>query len=390
MEAGSSSIGKCSRKSPARTPADGELYAGSAAVRESSPRSVCGPAGHACGKLPASVFAPAPASASAFGKSPSSAPASFDLSDASSCNQSALVSESRGRPSVESSFGPVVRKPTSSALSFASSPAVRESGDILAEIFSGKPAESGGIARFKCVVAYDGTDYCGWQSQPGGNSIQDILERRLAEIFKRSVRIHGSGRTDSGVHADAQVFHFDAAWRHPARALLAAFGAGLPDSIRVLKVSRVSREFHARYGAAGKRYVYRIYEGFAPPKIARYRWSVAPKLDVAAMSEAAEALVGTRDFTAFSASRGVGDEPNPVKTLRLLEVSRRGREIKITAEGSGFLYKMVRFLTGALVCVGRGRLKREDLIRALESKRRSNMFQAAPARGLSLEKVFYK
>lgn len=372
MEAGSSSIGKCSRKSPARTPADGELYAGSAAVRESSLRSVCGPAGHACGKLPASVFAPAPASASAFSKSPSSAPAPEPLSapSLSPLNEPATC----GLP----------------APGLSSSPAVRKSGDILAEIFSGKPAESGGIARFKCVVAYDGTDYCGWQSQPGGNSIQDILERRLAEIFKRSVRIHGSGRTDSGVHADAQVFHFDAAWRHPARALLAAFGAGLPDSIRVLKVSRVSREFHARYGAAGKRYVYRIYEGFAPPKIARYRWSVAPKLDVAAMSEAAEALVGTRDFTAFSASRGVGDEPNPVKTLRLLEVSRRGREIKITAEGSGFLYKMVRFLTGALVCVGRGRLKREDLIHALESKRRSNMFQAAPARGLSLEKVFYK
>lgn len=379
MDAESSSICKSPGKPTDRPAAEGKLHAVSPAVRESPARSVCESSGLAAGKLSSSEFADASASAP------------FDPSDAASCNRSVSVCESRRPPSVDSPLSlleAAVRK--SPVPASASAQTLRKSGDILAEIFSGKPAESGEPARFKCVVAYDGTDYCGWQSQPDGNSVQDILERRLAEIFKRKVRIHGSGRTDSGVHADAQVFHFDAAWRHPVRALLAAFGAGLPDSIRVLKVSRVSREFHARYGAAGKRYVYRIYEGFAPPKIARYRWSVASKLDIAAMSEAAEALVGTRDFTAFSASRGVDDGSDPVKTLRLLKVSRRGREIKITAEGSGFLYKMVRFLTGALVCVGRGRLKKEDLVRALESRRRSNMFQAAPARGLSLERVFYK
>ncbi len=248
----------------------------------------------------------------------------------------------------------------------------------------------GGMSRFKCVCAYDGTDFCGWQSQVTGNSVQDFIERRLEAIFKRKIRIHGSGRTDAGVHADAQVFHFDAPWRHSSDALLAALRSGYPDSLQILKVSKVPENFHARYSVKGKRYVYRIYLGRATPKIARYRWSLGEmELDLEAMNSAAKILIGTHDFTAFSANRGAEYKDNPVKDLRKLEVVRRGREIKISTEGSGYLYKMVRMIVGALVEVGRGRLSEADVARALDLKKRSNLFQAAPAKGLTLEKVFY-
>ena len=245
--------------------------------------------------------------------------------------------------------------------------------------------------RFKCVCAYDGTDFRGWQSQLSGDSVQDFFERRLSAIFKKKIRIHGSGRTDAGVHAAAQVFHFDAVWRHDCKALLAALSSGYPDSLQVLKVSKVSADFHARYCAKGKRYVYRMYEGRATPEIVRYRWSLGRRRpDVGAMNEAAAMLVGTRDFTAFSAARRHDSNENTVKTLRKLEFSRRGREIKMVTEGSGYLYKMVRMIVGALVDVGTGKLSKEDIARALESKKRGTLFQAAPAKGLSLEKVFYK
>ncbi len=245
-------------------------------------------------------------------------------------------------------------------------------------------------ARFKCVVSYDGTDYCGWQSQAGGGSVQDFIERRLQEIFARPVRIFGSGRTDSGVHSDAQVFHFDAEWRHSTEALLAAMRSGYPDSIRIRSLSRVSKNFHARFGVKAKRYVYRIYEGYAPPNLTRYRWSTGNiRLDVQAMREASEIFLGLHDFTAFSANRGDGSKVDPMKRIDILKISRKGRELKISVEGSGFLYRMVRLIVGALYSVGRGKLKKEELKAALDSKKRSNLFQAAPAKGLSLNRVFY-
>ena len=155
--------------------------------------------------------------------------------------------------------------------------------------------------RFKCFCAYDGTDFRGWQSQACGNTIQDFIERRLAEIFSEKIRIHGSGRTDAGVHAKAQVFHFDAAWAHSAQNLLSALRCGLPAGIQIFRVARAKEGFHARYSAVGKRYVYNIYEGYAPPYKSRYCWSLGRrKLDVKKMNEAAAGLLGEHDFTAFS------------------------------------------------------------------------------------------
>ena len=243
--------------------------------------------------------------------------------------------------------------------------------------------------RFKCICAYDGTDFKGWQSQAGGGTVQDFIEGRLEQILKVKTRIHASGRTDSGVHATAQVFHFDAEWPHGCERLLAALRCGFPDSIQVRKVSFAKDSFHARYGVKRKRYVYRIYEGFAPPNITRYRWSLGNrKLDISAMNNAALALLGEHDFISFSANRGC-DKEDTVKNLMELKVSRRGKEIKISTTGSGYLYKMVRMITGALVDVGLGKLTRADLERILKAKKRGQKIQSAPARGLTLERVWY-
>ncbi|MBR4596879.1 MAG: tRNA pseudouridine(38-40) synthase TruA, partial [Opitutales bacterium] len=190
-------------------------------------------------------------------------------------------------------------------------------------------------------------------------------------------------------HAKAQVFHFDAAWAHSAQNLLSALRCGLPAGIQIFRVARAKEGFHARYSAVGKRYVYNIYEGYAPPYKSRYCWSLGRrKLDVKKMNEAAAGLLGEHDFTAFSANRG-HEEDNPVKNLRLLKVSRRGREIKISTEGSGYLYKMVRIISGALVDVGLGKLSAAEIRGILEGKKRTNLIQTAPSCGLFLEKVFY-
>ena len=245
--------------------------------------------------------------------------------------------------------------------------------------------------RWKCNVAYDGTGFYGWQSQTGGNTIQDILEKRLRVIFNYPVRIHGSGRTDSGAHASSQVFHFDANWKDPASHLLRAFRSGLPEGIQVNAVRRASETFHARYSATGKRYIYRIFEGYAPPMETRFYLSIGNRrLDISAMRHAAEHLVGRHDFTAFSADRGDGSKINPVKDLRLLEVSKRGSRIRVTAEADGFLYKMVRSLTGVLVDVGIGKIDPDEILCILKNAKRTALIATAPARGLCLEKVFYR
>ena len=248
------------------------------------------------------------------------------------------------------------------------------------------------MRRFMCVAAFDGTDFEGWQSQAGGNTVQDFIEYRLKSIFGHLVRIHGSGRTDAGVHARGLVFHFDAVWGHSPEALLRALRSGNSLVVQVLSIREVSGDFHARFSARGKRYVYKIAKGFAMPDLARYRWSLGGKaLDVAAMREAAKLFLGERDFKAFSANRGKGARENTVKTIWRLDVDEidGGSGLMITVEGSGFLYKMVRMIVGGLVQVGRGNVSPERLKEYLAAAERGNLIQAAPACGLCLDEVFY-
>ena len=250
-------------------------------------------------------------------------------------------------------------------------------------------AKSNSARRWKCVCAYDGGTFAGWQSQLGGTAIQDVIEARLAEIFKKPVRIHGSGRTDAGVHAHGQVFHFDAEWRHGLEKLLAAFRVGLPATIQIKNVRRAARDFHSRFQATGKRYTYHVHLGDADPFARPYCWAVFKPLDLPAMQAAAAVLVGRHDFRAFTALNGPPNE-DTVRDLRRLGLTRRGRSIRITAEADGFLYKMVRSLVGALVSVGEGKLTPAQVRAMLASRTRTAAVQTAPPQGLFLERVFYR
>lgn len=210
----------------------------------------------------------------------------------------------------------------------------------------------------------------------------------MAQIFHRDVRIHGSGRTDSGVHALGQVFHFDAEWRHGPEKLLAAFRMGLPQAIQVRSVQAAPAEFHARFQATGKRYEYRIHLGDADPFTRPYAWTIFRPLDVTAMQTAAAVLTGRHDFRAFTALNGPERE-DTVRDLRRLAVHARGHSIRIEAEADGFLYKMVRSLVGVLVSTGEGKLTPARVREILASKTRTAEVQTAPAHGLFLMKVFY-
>ena len=244
--------------------------------------------------------------------------------------------------------------------------------------------------RWKCICAYDGTNFDGWQRQPGGEAVQNHIESSLSQIFSRPIQIQGSGRTDAGVHARGQCFHFDADWRHAPEKLLRALHSLLPTSIRMHSVRPVGDDFHARFSVTGKRYIYRYYLGRADPVDERYVWACRDlPVDLDAMRAAAKLLTGTHDFTAYSASHGKDSDPNPVKTVTRLALKQQGKCLRLDAEGSGFLYRMVRSFAGALYAVGRGRLKPGDIAEILESKKRTHRIVTAPAKGLFLDKVFY-
>lgn len=251
----------------------------------------------------------------------------------------------------------------------------------------GEPGASS-LQRWKCTCAYDGAGFAGWQSQVGGAAIQDVLEARLAQIFKRLVRVHGSGRTDAGVHAREQVFHIDADWRHGPDKLLAALRTLLPPGLQVRTVRKVGKDFHARFSATGKRYDYYLHLGDADPFTKPYAWPIFKPLDLAAMQAAAALLVGRHDFRAFTALNGPERE-DTVRDLRRLDIVKRGRRVTITAEANGFMYKMVRSLVGALVSVGEGRLPVSQVKAILESRTRTPIVQTAPPQGLFLTKVYY-
>jgi tRNA pseudouridine38-40 synthase len=244
--------------------------------------------------------------------------------------------------------------------------------------------------RWKCICAYDGTDFAGWQSQAEGRgrAIQDVIERRLAQIMGRPARIHGSGRTDSGVHALGQVFHFDAEWRHGPEKLLAAFRVGLPPAIQIKSARPATVDFHARFQATGKRYVYHVSLGDADPFRRPYCWTVFKPLDFAAMEAAAAILRGRHDFRAFTALNGPARE-DTVRDLRRFDLTRRGRRIQVTMEAEGFLYKMARSLVGGLVAAGEGKLTPAQLSSILASRERTMAVKTAPPEGLFLAKVFY-
>ena len=250
------------------------------------------------------------------------------------------------------------------------------------------PPPPGG-RRYRLCIAYDGTDFFGWQYQPARRTVQGAIEGALARLTGETVRVHACGRTDAGVHARGQTAHLDLARPWEAAALQKGLNALLPDDVRVLSLTCARPSFHARYDAKGKEYRYNVWN--APvecPLHRRQALHVRSPLDLDAMQQAADMLVGTHDFAAFSANphREIG---GTVRTLRNLVVAKRGPLVTISAVGDGFLYKMVRSLAGHLLRVGRGAVPAEETSPILESRQRTARVETAAARGLCLWRVFY-
>ena len=244
--------------------------------------------------------------------------------------------------------------------------------------------------RYSLKIAYDGTHFAGWQVQPKQRTVQGELGRLLAEMTAvDSVRLEASGRTDTGVHARAQIAHVDLPKRVDPVYFRRGLNAQLSADIRVVRVQRVSDSFHARFDAKEKEYRYFIYNGLiVPPQLRYYRLQEGRRLDEVRMQQAAEQLVGTHDFASFASRRYSGDE-DTIRTLKQLNVTRRGAEVMVQARANGFLYKMVRSLTGFLMEVGMGRVDPEDTQAILEKQQRTAQVRTAQPQGLFLWNVIY-
>jgi len=252
------------------------------------------------------------------------------------------------------------------------------------------------MTPFKITVAYDGTDFNGWQRQPEGTSIQALIEDALRELDGREVTVTGAGRTDAGVHALAQVAAFSLERAIEPDALVRAVNVRLPESIRVLMANPVEASFHPRFGAKTKRYRYRIWNAdVLSPFERRYAWHIIDRLDVDAMHAAAQLLVGTHDFAAFC---GTGsDAATTTRTvvsasLRIAECVVRNDAALLEYDvcGEGFLRYMVRNIVGSLVDVGRGRFPASWLGEVLASCDRTKAGRTAPPHGLFLVGVNYE
>jgi len=250
------------------------------------------------------------------------------------------------------------------------------------------------MRNLKIVLAYDGTDFCGWQVQPDAQSIQGVLSHAIGRITNENVLPQGSGRTDAGVHALAQVATFTTKSSIPAENLTKALNDVLPASIRVLEITEKPPEFHARKSAQAKTYRYRIYRGtICSPFLSRYVWHYPYPLDPTKMADAAPFVIGGLDFTSFAAvdPERSSDDRSESNVRRIFDSSwtQEDDELIYTVRGSGFLHHMVRNLVGTFLLVGKGTLQPEDINRILQARKRSEAGATAPASGLFLVSVEY-
>jgi len=254
--------------------------------------------------------------------------------------------------------------------------------------------ETGSYRNLLLRIAYDGTDFFGWQIQPSRPTIQGTLAAALETICGDKVEVCGSGRTDAGVHACAQAANVKLHSPIPCPNLVKALNRLLPDSIRVLSARPVASDFHARRDAISKIYRYRIFRGeICPPNLVRYVLPYPYPLDEAAMERASRCFPGTFDFRSFAAEdnveRGDGEEKSSVRTVFASELNRDREELIYTVQGNGFLRHMVRNIVGTLLDVGRGRIAADQVPEIIAARKRSAAGPTAPARGLHLVSVAY-
>ena len=239
--------------------------------------------------------------------------------------------------------------------------------------------------RVRLIVAYDGTNYHGWQVQPGVVTIESELNRCLSALLQEEIQVIGASRTDSGVHALGNVAVFDTIARMPAEKISYALNQRLPEDIRIQKSEEVAADWHPRYCDSRKTYEYHIYRGEFPMPIKRlYSLHTYHKLDVAKMKDAASYLEGEHDFKSFCQT-GAQVE-STIRTIYKVEVVENGAELIIRVCGNGFLYNMVRIIVGTLLEVGQGKRKPEDMKHIIEAKDRAAAGPTAPAHGLLLYK----
>lgn len=242
--------------------------------------------------------------------------------------------------------------------------------------------------KYRITLAYDGTEYAGWQMQLGRPTVQGVLSEVLERLEGARVVTHGAGRTDSGVHAEGQIASFRLTRVWEGRGLRIALNANLPPDIRVLEAAPAVADFHARYDAKGKTYRYQVYLGeVMSPFWERYAWHYGYSLNLDRLLEDGQQLIGTHDFTAFTDASV--EVKTRVRTLREFHFTVEGAVLKLWFSGNGFLRYQVRKMVGALLAVNRGRLAASSIRQLLESRNRQLAAAPAPSKGLTLVKVEY-
>lgn len=244
------------------------------------------------------------------------------------------------------------------------------------------------MRNLKIIVSYDGTRYGGWQRQINATTVQEMLEKALKALTGEDITLHGSGRTDSGVHALGQVLNFKTESSIPTERFALALNSKLPEDIRALQAEEMPVDFHSRFSAKSKAYLYQIDRGvIASPFYRRYAWHVSKPLNVEAMNRAKGAFLGEHDFAAFMATGSCVHQTS--RKIHRFELSEHHQILKIEVEGNGFLYNMVRIMVGTLVEIGHEKIGAEDLPMIIDSKNRKLAGMTAPAKGLFLKEVHY-
>ena len=246
--------------------------------------------------------------------------------------------------------------------------------------------------KLKLIIAYDGTNYAGWQVQKTGIGVQQKVEEAFTKFFPSVRRIHSSSRTDTGVHALGMAAHVEipeAEFKMPIAKVALALNSSLPEDIRIISASRARDDFHARFDASGKQYRYFVWNHSAMNPLLRHTaWQVPQSLDASAMRTAAGLFIGKHDFKSFAATRNYEMETT-VRTLTRCDVKRSGPLITFIIEADGFLYKMCRGIVGTLIQTGRAKFDLNELKAMLAARDRREAGMTAPAHGLVLWKVFY-
>ena len=244
--------------------------------------------------------------------------------------------------------------------------------------------------RIRARVAYDGTEFAGFQKQANARTVQGELETALAKVCERQITVSGAGRTDTGVHASGQVIAFEADWTHGLDRLVRALNVNLPGDVAVREVSECGADFHPRFSAKSRTYEYRVFvSAIRDPLRRRFAWHLQTMPDVARMNEAAPSLIGPHDFAALGSAPSGQVSETTVRDVLCAEWVQANDTLTFTVEANAFLYRMVRRMVMALVRVGRGQIAPADLQAALESKDSQKLKGLAPACGLCLVDVKY-